>query len=215
MNYCSLYLYRSIVHYNMSPRIKTLRRVLNPPVIKGFKPYGPDSGNQKTESVVLHYEEYEALRLCDYENHNHHHASVMMQVSRPTLTRIYASALQKIAKAFVEGRKISIEGGKVYFDSSWHHCKSCDCYFNNPDKDIKIQECPLCGDGRIVNVELEKSQNIQADHSGNERCICIDCGWEILHERGQPCSRQICPNCQGVMRKKRKSDSPISHTRIK
>lgn len=90
----------------MSPKLKVLRRVSNPPVIKGFKPYGSNSANVISEPVNLLYEEYESLRLSDYEGCTHHQASVMMGVSRPTFTRIYASALQKIAAAFVEGRQI-------------------------------------------------------------------------------------------------------------
>jgi len=85
---------------------------LNPPSIKGFKPYGLDSEGTAAEPVTVLFEEYEALRLSDYDSLNHHQASVMMGVSRPTFTRIYASALQKIAVAFVEGRQITIEGGK-------------------------------------------------------------------------------------------------------
>ena len=72
--------------------------------------------------INLLYEEYEALRLCDYSMENHNRASEIMEVSRPTFTRIYASARQKLASAFVEGRQIVIEGGKVYFDSDWHIC---------------------------------------------------------------------------------------------
>lgn len=137
----------------MSPRSKRLRKVINPPLIKGFKPYGPDTPKNNNEPIVMHTEEYEALRLCDYDQYNHHHASELMGVSRPTFTRIYASARQKIARAFVEGRKISIEGGKVYFDSDWYHCQVCGCYFNNPEKDIKIEACPLCGAETFINFE--------------------------------------------------------------
>jgi len=143
----------------MSPRIKTPRKVQNLPLVKGFKPYGPNSGKQKDEPVILLYEEYEALRLCDYEMCNHHQASVLMGVSRPTFTRIYASALQKIAKAFVEGRQISIEGGKVYFDSDWYHCDECDCYFNNPEKEKEIKNCPLCGNQGIAPFSSEMKMN--------------------------------------------------------
>lgn len=134
----------------MSPRNKTLRKVVNPPLIKGFKPFGAESGKGNAEPVVLLFEEYEALRLCDYDACNQLQASVMMGVSRPTFTRIYASALQKIAIAFVEGRMITIKGGRVYFDSDWYHCKICDCHFNNPDKDQKINNCPLCGSIEIL-----------------------------------------------------------------
>jgi predicted DNA-binding protein (UPF0251 family) len=129
----------------MSPRNKTLRRIVNPPIIKGFKPFGAGSARPAAEPVVLLLEEYEALRLCDYDNYTQIRASVMMGVSRPTFTRIYASALRKIAKAFVEGQMIAITGGQVYFDSDWYRCTSCSCFFNNPDKDRKIVCCPLCG----------------------------------------------------------------------
>ncbi len=69
MNYCSLL---------MSPRPFRLRKISNPPVISGFKPYGLEKNATKPESVFLHLEEYEALRLCDYEMLNHHQAAILM-----------------------------------------------------------------------------------------------------------------------------------------
>ena len=45
-----------------------------------------------------------------------------MGVSRPTLSRIYTSARQKIAQALVRGVAIMIEGGVAYTDSEWFHC---------------------------------------------------------------------------------------------
>lgn len=128
----------------MSPRPARPRKISNPPLISGFKPYGAKNSNAKPEAVFLHYEEYEALRLCDYEMLNHHHASVIMAVSRPTLTRIYSRARRKIAEALVTGKQIIIEGGKIYFDSEWFSCKNCGCYFNNPEKQEEIKVCPLC-----------------------------------------------------------------------
>jgi rRNA maturation endonuclease Nob1 len=68
-----------------------------------------------------------------------------MAVSRPTLTRIHSKAMQKIAEALVLGKQIIIEGGKIYFDSEWYSCYACGCFFNNPEKQIEIKECPLCG----------------------------------------------------------------------
>lgn len=133
----------------MSPRIKIIRKVLDIPLIKGFKPYGQNIDSQNTELIILLYEEYEALRLCDYDMRNHHQASGIMKVSRATYTRIYASARQKVAKAFVEGKQIVIEGGKVYFDSNWYHCETCSCHFNNPEKENTIESCPLCGSQKV------------------------------------------------------------------
>jgi len=141
----------------MSPRKKVLRKVVNLPVIKGFKPYGPESNVQPLEPVNLLYEEYEAIRLSDYDHLNHQQASEMMGVSRPTFTRIYASALQNIAKAMVEGRQLSIEGGKVYFDSDWYECEQCLCNFNNPEKDKAISTCPLCGSDRIKRYDVDNA----------------------------------------------------------
>jgi predicted DNA-binding protein (UPF0251 family) len=56
----------------MSPRKKILRKVFNPPVIKGFKPFSISSNKPNQEEVKLFYEEYEAIRLCDYEMLNYH-----------------------------------------------------------------------------------------------------------------------------------------------
>jgi len=133
----------------MSPRPVRLRKISNPPVISGFRPYGGKKTNGKIDAVFLHLEEYEALRLCDYELLNHQQASLIMDVSRPTLTRIYARARLKIAESFVLGKQIIIEGGKIYFDSEWYSCKACKCIFNNPEKRVEIKECPLC---RSVNL---------------------------------------------------------------
>jgi len=128
----------------MTPRPLRLRKVSNPPVISGFKPYRNKSIDENAGTIFLQYEEYEAIRLCDYKMLNHYQASVLMAVSRPTLTRIYSRARRKVAEAFVLGKQIIIEGGKIYFDSDWFLCKKCGCYFNNPEKLQEIADCPLC-----------------------------------------------------------------------
>lgn len=136
----------------MSPRPFRLRKVSNPPVISGFKPYRNKSIDDTAETIFLQYEEYEAIRLCDYEMLNHSQASVLMAVSRPTLTRIYSRARRKVAEAFVLGKQIIIEGGKIYFDSDWFCCKKCGCFFNNPEKLVDINGCPLCKSSDISEI---------------------------------------------------------------
>ncbi len=137
----------------MSPRPFRLRKISNPPIISGLKPYGNGKSGGDPGTVFLQIEEYEALRLCDYNMLNHHQASETMNISRSTLTRIYARARQKIAEALVLGKQIIIEGGKIYFDSDWFSCSSCGCYFNNPDKQNEIKECPLCKSNKFINYE--------------------------------------------------------------
>ena len=183
----------------MCARLKRPRRILNPPSIKGFKPYGADAVVNAADPVNVLFEEYEALRLSDYDRLNHHQASVLMGVSRPTFTRIYAAALQKIATAFVEGRQIAIEGGKVYFDSDWHECKACGCYFNHPHQNIPIGECPLCGSSEIKSFVFT-GENAQAQLS-EDKCVCPECQSEQAHQPGKPCKEQVCPDCSHSMKR--------------
>lgn len=104
-------------------RPKQCRRIQSPPLMSGFKPFGiPRS---KTGEVVLQYDEYEAIRLLDYEGLLQEEAAEWMNVSRPTLTRIYAKARQTVARAFVEGKSLVIEGGNVEFGGQRHRYLRC------------------------------------------------------------------------------------------
>jgi predicted DNA-binding protein (UPF0251 family) len=186
----------------MSPRPFRLRKISNPPPVSGFKPYGARKNSPKTESVFLHFEEYEAIKLCDYEMLNHHQAAVMMVVSRPTLTRIYARARQKIAEALVMGKQIIIEGGKVYFDSEWLACKSCGCFFNNPEKQQEIKECPLCGSLNISDYYKSFEETPESTSHCNDICVCPSCHFERPHNFGFPCKNEICTVCGNHMVRK-------------
>jgi len=186
----------------MSPRPFRLRRISNPPVISGFKPYGNKENLLENENVFLHLEEYEALRLCDFEMLDHHRAAVLMNVSRPTLTRIYSRARQKIAEAFVLGKQIILEGGKIYFDSDWFSCHSCGCFFNNPDKQLDPKKCPLCGSNSFSNYVTNGFSPDESSHRCHDSCICPSCGYEKPHLPGFPCKDEICPECGKYMVRK-------------
>ena len=99
------------------------RRIVSPPLMLGFKPFGIPA--KELAKVILRYDEYEAVRLLDYEGLFQEQAAEQMNVSRPTLTRIYESARKTIAQAFVEGKMIVIEGGRVDFGQPWFRCKRC------------------------------------------------------------------------------------------
>jgi hypothetical protein len=114
--------------------------------------------------VFLQIEEYEALRLVDYEMLNHTQASVIMDVSRPTLTRICARARHKVAEAFVVGKQIIIEGGKIYFDNEWFTCRSCRCFFNNPINGTG-SDCPLCGSKDISHPCSDRETGIEKERN--------------------------------------------------
>lgn len=129
-------------------RPKNLRRIDTHPIIKGYTPVELKKRNRERSLVIINLEEYEAIRLCDYESMSQEEASLLMGVSRPTFTRIYAHARKKVAKAFTEGRGIVFEGGRVFLDSDWYNCSNCDSSFNNYQH-IANPTCTLCGSSNI------------------------------------------------------------------
>jgi uncharacterized protein len=76
-----------------------------------YKPAGIPA--RTLEWVYLGLDEFEAIRLLDYDGLDQVKAAELMGISRPTVTRIYASARKKIAAALTEGKAICIEGGPV------------------------------------------------------------------------------------------------------
>ena len=85
------------------------RQVLTPPSFNNFKP----SGLRLTDiqPVLLTLDEYEALRLADYDRLEHSEAAKKMNISQPTFHRLVLSARKKIADAIINGKAIKIEGG--------------------------------------------------------------------------------------------------------
>lgn len=114
------------------------RKIEKPPKMKGFKPFGIP--RCKLEGIKLTFEEYESIRLVNYEMLQQKEAAKIMNISRPTLTRIYNRALKTIAKAFVEGKAIEIDGGNYEFSKEWHRCKRCYEIISENEKHNKCEE---------------------------------------------------------------------------
>jgi uncharacterized protein len=132
------------------PRRKRNRRIQVPPVIKGMSVYG--IRGRRSNEVILYLEEYEAIRLLDYQNLTQEEAAIHMDVSRPTLTRIYEEARKKVATAFVEGRGIIFRGGDIYFGQNWLRCNSCQASFNNFTDEPAVT-CPVCNSDDIISLD--------------------------------------------------------------
>jgi predicted DNA-binding protein (UPF0251 family) len=131
------------------PRQKRHRKIEQPPGFKGYMPYGNLRG--KTDHIDLLYEEYEAIKLADYDLMNHLEASKIMGVSRPTFARIYEAARRKIAKALVETRQIKSVCGFASFEESWHICDKCHARFTLPDQ-VDTEHCPICKSTNIQSI---------------------------------------------------------------
>jgi predicted DNA-binding protein (UPF0251 family) len=95
-------------------RPEKCRKICNPPKMEGFKPYGM----QKCDigPLILKYEEFESIRLVDYDLLSQDLAAKQMNISRPTFTRIYNRAL----KTFQMQRLQSIWYERINKNESTH-----------------------------------------------------------------------------------------------
>jgi len=128
------------------PRQRQLRKIFAPPNFAGFKPYGCAKGCKG--SIDLFYEEYEAIKLADYDLLNYEEAAVLMGVSRATFARICESARRKIARALVDGKEIKAVYGNVYLDKEWFLCNDCNARFDINAAIIE-NNCPVCRSSNI------------------------------------------------------------------
>ncbi|MCD4825831.1 MAG: DUF134 domain-containing protein [Phycisphaerae bacterium] len=93
------------------PRPAKRRMIAGQPVATVYKPAGVPAHALQWTYLLL--DEFEAIRLIDGENLDQEAAAVQMGVSRPTVTRILASARRKIAYVLTHGQALGIKGGPV------------------------------------------------------------------------------------------------------
>lgn len=149
------------------PRPKRKRKIFSLPLAEGFKPFGLPFN--KTEAVELLFEEYEAIKLSDYQGLTQEEAAKKMNVSRPTFTRIYEKARKTIASALVEGKILIITGGHIDID---------DEYTNHLQEKIKYE---VGKDGFCICLKCE----IRIKHTPGEPCRekkCPECGEKMYRE---------------------------------
>ncbi len=96
---------RKVIPVSRPPKC---RRVCHFPPALEFLPSGDDGSE---EAVILALDEYEAIRLIDWEGLSQEQCSERMQVARTTAQKIYESARFKLSQALVEGLPLRIEGG--------------------------------------------------------------------------------------------------------
>ena len=95
------------------PRPKRCRRICGYPAFWSFAPEGTD----EPETIEFTLDEYEAVRLIDYQKLTQEECASAMCVSRTTVTSIYETARFKIADAVVNGKRLRITGGCYRIDS--------------------------------------------------------------------------------------------------
>jgi len=96
------------------PRTTKRRKICSFPNFYGFVPEEADAAN--IETVMISLDEYETLRLLDYEGLNQEECALRMGVARTTVTSMYESARKKLVSAVVEGKRLRIAGGNIEID---------------------------------------------------------------------------------------------------
>ncbi len=138
------------------------RRIDLPPNFQSFKPGGVP--RKLLTTIILAVDEYEAVRLADYEGMEHLQAAGQMGISRPTFTRLIEKARNKIARALVDGMELIVEGGNVEFKNTRRRCGRCGDEEVVPFK-RKPAGCPRCGS----DIFEDSAQNFIPDPKGHKK----------------------------------------------
>lgn len=147
------------------PRNQKERIVFEPPNIEGMKPIG--IYGKHLESISLSIDEYEAIRLADYENMEQVEAAQIMGVSRPTFTRLIKKAHQKIAEAIVGVKIIRVEGGNFSFIRKKSRCLDCGQITAYEDLDDVSEFCPDCESNNIISLNDKFGRRGNGNGNGN------------------------------------------------
>lgn len=91
-------------------RPKKVRYIQNMPKIFQFSPRGRPG---RPEEVELSIDQFEALKLADFQGFSQSEGALAMQLSRPSFGRLLREARRFVADALVNGKIIKIRQGGV------------------------------------------------------------------------------------------------------
>ena len=124
------------------PRPFKCRKVRCQPGVAYFKPCGVPAC--RVEEVVLAVDEFEAVRLADFEGMYQEDAAKKMDVSRQTFGNILTSAHKKISDSLVNAKALKIEGGTVKIMERHFMCYDCKNEWALPCGVARSTGCPKC-----------------------------------------------------------------------
>jgi len=91
-------------------RPKKVRYIQSMPKTLQFSPRGRPG---RPEEVELNIDQFEALKLADFQDFSQSAGAIAMQLSRPSFGRLLREARRLIADALVNGKIIKIRQGDV------------------------------------------------------------------------------------------------------
>ena len=108
------------------PRPRKFRRVCCLPENNSFAPVHTKFNEENM--IVMTVEEYESIRLIDYEGYTQEQCSQYMSIARTTVQQIYFSARKKLSQSLVDGKCLMISGGNYKLcdgKENMCHCSNC------------------------------------------------------------------------------------------
>ncbi|MFH1049550.1 MAG: DUF134 domain-containing protein [bacterium] len=141
------------------PRPHKCRKIFSNPDVVFFKPAGIMM--QKLEEVILTLDEFEAVRLADYEDLYQEKAAEKMNISRQTFVNIINSAHKKIADFLINAKALQINGGVIELQKEEERhflCYECKDVFNVPFGIPRPAQCPKCGSSNVHRSDDERGR---------------------------------------------------------
>ena len=153
-----------------------------------------DVEEKELETVMITLDEFETIRLLDYEGLNQEVCASRMGVARTTVTAIYESARKKLIGAIVEGKRICIAGGNIEIDREKNILDK-----KIKEKGVNVMRVAVTYDNgnvfghfgrteefKVYDIEDGKVVNAQILGTNGEGCGCFDLRWNRW--RSSPCS---------------------------
>lgn len=136
----------------MSRPIK-IRNVQSIPETTNLIPEGKKKCSTHFNNLKI--EEFEAIRLKDFEDFSQEEAAEKMDVSRQTFQKILNSARKKIAESLIYGHGISIGGGDFKTPNCKFHCNHCSIEYI-PTFNSDLNSCPNCLSEDVICIKIKK-----------------------------------------------------------
>jgi len=113
-------------------RRKKIRYIQKMPSILQFSPRGKAG---RPDEIELKIDEFEAIKLADYQGYDQAEGAMAMGISRPSFGRILRNARHTIADALVNGKIIRIRTGNVQVGVRQKNFPKKD---KRPDKELEL-----------------------------------------------------------------------------
>ncbi len=129
-------------------------------------------------AVVMTVDEYETIRLIDYEGLTQEECAGMMQVARASVQSIYARARRKLSVCLVQGKELKIEGGAFLLEEQPEPSAQM------PESDVSAVPC---GKTVRIAVPVDASRtSVAASFARSDGFLVVEGGVRTFH--GNPLS---------------------------